>query len=97
MSRTAYGDCIGCDQPIRPPYLSFAVMRLEQERGADPIVHSWDEVDVCADCSAKLTADDLYRLVNDAEDEGGMVRCECDADVDTSTFGECHECGRAVG
>ena len=67
MSRTAFGSCVGCDQPIRPPYLSFAVMRLEQEPGTDPVIHNWDEVDVCNDCAAKLTANDLHRLVS-AED-----------------------------
>ena len=62
MTRTAFGDCIGCDHPIRPPYLSFTVMRLEQRPGDDPTIHSWDEVDVCSDCASKLTAKELHRL-----------------------------------
>lgn len=65
MTRTAFGDCIGCNEPIRPPYLSFAVMRLEQigDRG-ETTIHNWEEIDVCDGCAAKLTANDLHRLVS---------------------------------
>ena len=67
MARRAYGDCIGCKRPIAPPYLQFVVQRLEQEPGQDPIIQSWEEVDCCDLCAAKLSAEDLYRLVNEPE------------------------------
>jgi len=70
VTRTAYGDCIGCKQPIRPPYLSFAVMRLDQPPGEDPTIQNYDEVDVCGDCAKKLTAEDLHRLVSEEETVG---------------------------
>jgi hypothetical protein len=63
MPRIHFGHCIGCDQPIRPPFLSFKVM-LNHGDG----ITEWEEVDVCSDCSGKLTADDLFRLVR-ADDE----------------------------
>lgn len=66
-ARINFGHCIGCDQPIRPPYLSFKVM-LSVDDGNS--VREWEEADVCGDCAAKLTADDLHRLVSDGEGEG---------------------------
>jgi hypothetical protein len=60
MSKIKFGHCIGCDQPVRPPYLSFKVM---QSAGDGTSVTEWEEVDVCDDCAGKLTADDLHRLV----------------------------------
>lgn len=52
---------------IAPPYLQFVVKRLEQEPGKEPNGWEWDEVDVCNPCAAKLTAEDLHRLVDEAE------------------------------
>ena len=65
MARIRFGHCIGCDQPIRPPYLSF---KVSQSVGDGNSIEEWEEVDVCGPCAAKLTADDLHRLVS-AEDE----------------------------
>lgn len=45
MARRAFGDCIGCGQPIAPPYLRFVVKRLEQDPGKEPNGWEWDEVD----------------------------------------------------
>lgn len=47
---------------------------------------------------APLVAQLGHRLLDrePEEDEGGMVTCECGADVDTSFRGECDACGRAV-
>lgn len=58
-----FGHCIGCDQPIRPPYLSFIVSQ-SLDCGT---IWNWEEVDVCGPCAAKLTADDLHRLVSAEE------------------------------
>lgn len=65
MSRIYFGHCIGCDQPIRPPFLSFDV---KQATGDGNSITEWEGVDVCEPCAAKLTAADLHRLVN-AEEE----------------------------
>ncbi|WP_028970129.1 hypothetical protein [Sphingomonas sp. URHD0057] len=65
MPRVHFGHCVGCDQPIRPPYLSFKVM---QSVGDGSRVAEWEEVDVCGDCAGKLTANDLHRLVKDEEE-----------------------------
>lgn len=62
MTRIHFGHCIGCDQPIRPPYLSFAVSMSKAPDGV--ALDQWEDVDVCNDCSVKLTADDLHRLVS---------------------------------
>jgi hypothetical protein len=64
MARIHFGHCIGCDQPIRPPFLSFKVM---QATGDGNSIAEWEEIDVCGGCSAKLTADDLFRIVNEEE------------------------------
>lgn len=63
--RIYFGHCIGCDQPIRPPYLSFTVI---QATGDGNSRKEWEEVDVCDPCSAKLTAADLRRLVDEDEE-----------------------------
>lgn len=60
-----FGHCIGCDQPIRPPYLSFTVHRAEQDGN---YILSWEEVDVCDGCARKLTARDLHCLVSADEE-----------------------------
>jgi hypothetical protein len=54
------GTCIGCDQPIRPPFRSFAVSLNKAPDGNS--ITSWEDADVCDPCAAKLTVDDLYRL-----------------------------------
>lgn len=59
MPRVNFGHCIGCDQPIRPPYLSFIV-----SQSTGDVIWNWEEVDVCDQCAGKLTANDLHRLVN---------------------------------
>lgn len=64
MTKTHFGHCAGCDQPIRPPYLSFIV---SQSVGDGDTIWNWEEVDVCNDCAAKLTAQDLHRLVSAEE------------------------------
>jgi hypothetical protein len=66
MSRIRFGHCIGCDQPIRPPYLSFKVIQAIGD-GADLI--EWEEIDVCADCAVKLPASELHRLASAEEEE----------------------------
>jgi len=65
--RTHYGDCIGCDQPIRPPFLSFVVSVNKAPDGNS--ITSWEDVDVCDACAERLTAADLHRLVSEP-DEG---------------------------
>lgn len=60
-----FGHCIGCDQPIRPPYLSFVVSVNKAPDGNS--ITSWEDVDVCEPCAAKLTANDLHRLVSEEE------------------------------
>jgi hypothetical protein len=65
MSRVHFGHCVGCDQPIRPPYLSF---KATWAHGDGNSLTEWEDVDVCADCARKLTASDLYRLVSDDEE-----------------------------
>jgi hypothetical protein len=64
MPRIHFGHCIGCDLPIRPPYLSFEV----HWNTGDGILN-WEEIDVCRDCAVKLTADDLHGLVNADEED----------------------------
>lgn len=66
MARIRFGHCIGCDQPIRPPYLSFKVMFVERDG-----ITEWEEADVCGDCAGNLTAEDLHQLVirEDEEEE----------------------------
>ena len=64
MPRINFGHCIGCDQPIRPPYVSFDV-HWNREDG----IENWEEVDVCSACAATLTASDLYRLVSEDGEE----------------------------
>lgn len=64
--RINFGHCIGCDQPIRPPFLSFKVM---QSTGDGNSVIEWEEVDVCDPCAAKLPASELHRLVTAEESE----------------------------
>lgn len=66
MPKLNFGHCLGCDQPIRPPYLSFKVMRNVDDGNS---VEEWEEVDVCDDCAAKLTAGDLHRLVSMDDEE----------------------------
>jgi hypothetical protein len=65
-ARIYFGHCIGCDQPIRPPYLSFTV---HHAHGNGNSITEWEEVDVCADCAGQLTAADLHRLVSADEEE----------------------------
>jgi hypothetical protein len=59
--RIHFGHCIGCDQPIRPPYLSFTV---HHAHGDGNSITEWELVDVCDQCAVKLTAADLHRLVS---------------------------------
>lgn len=67
MSKRIYfGHSIGCDQPIRPPYLSFDV---HQSTGDGNSITEWEEVDVCDECAAKLTVAELHRLVSAEEEE----------------------------
>jgi hypothetical protein len=61
-----FGHCVGCDQPIRPPYLSFTV---HHATGDGDSITEWEEVDVCDDCALWLTASDLHGLVSEPEDE----------------------------
>lgn len=68
MTKIYFGHCIGCDQPIRPPYLSFVVSMNKAPDGNS--ITSWEDVDVCDGCAAKLTAADLHRLVSEEEVEG---------------------------
>jgi hypothetical protein len=67
--RIYFGHCVGCDQPIRPPYLSFQVMQSVDDGSS---ITEWEEVDVCTDCAGKLTATDLHRLVSAEEEEGDV-------------------------
>jgi hypothetical protein len=60
-----FGHCIACDQPIRPPFLSFDA---HQNVADGTHVLSWDEADICWDCASKLTVNDMFRLVS-AEEE----------------------------
>lgn len=62
-TRVRFGHCIGCDQPIRPPYLSFEVSVNKAPDGNS--ITTWEEIDVCDDCAGKLTVQDLHRLVSD--------------------------------
>jgi hypothetical protein len=64
MARVRFGHCIGCDQPIRPSFLSFKVM---WDHGDS--ITEWEEVDVCGECAGKLTAEDLHRLVSADEEQ----------------------------
>jgi hypothetical protein len=66
MSRIHFGHCIGCGQPIRPPYLSFKVM---QAVGDGTSVEEWEEVDLCGECAPKLPASELHRLVSAEEED----------------------------
>ena len=68
MPRIRFGHCIGCDQPIRPPYLSFKVMWDHGDSFTE-----WEEVDVCSKCQGTLTAEDLHRLVSMPEEEEEAV------------------------
>lgn len=69
-ARIRFGHCIGCDQPIRPPFLSFQVM---QAAGDGTSIAEWEEIDVCAECAGKLTAKDLHGLVSaNEEDENAL-------------------------
>lgn len=65
MPRICFGHCIGCDQPIRPPYLSFKVMWAHGDGNS---ITEWEEIDVCGDCAPKLPASELHRLVSVEED-----------------------------
>lgn len=62
--RINFGHCIGCDQPIRPPYLIFKVM---QAHGNGDSIHEWEEVDVCGPCGERLTVGALFKLVREEE------------------------------
>lgn len=64
MARINFGHCIGCDQPIRPPYLSFKVM---QATGAGNSITEWEDVDVCAGCSEVMTVEGLHSLVSEPD------------------------------
>jgi hypothetical protein len=66
MARIHFGHCIGCDQPIRPPYLSFKVMQNINDGNT---VREWEEVDVCGPCATKLPVIELHRLVSAVEEE----------------------------
>jgi hypothetical protein len=66
MARIHFGHCIGCDQPIRPPFLSFAV---EQSTGDGNRVTQWEAVDVCGVCALRLTAEELFHLVSTEDGE----------------------------
>jgi hypothetical protein len=61
-----YGHCLKCEQPIRPPFLSFKVMRATGD-GAN--ITEWEEIDVCNYCADHLTANDLHLLVSAEEVE----------------------------
>lgn len=65
MSRVRFGHCIGCDQPIRPPFLSFKVMWDHGES-----ITEWEEIDVCAGCAVVMTAKDLHKLVSTETENG---------------------------
>lgn len=67
--RIHFGHCLGCDQPIRPPYLSF-VVSVHQAPTGNHII-SWEDADVCDGCAAKLTVADLHQLVSEEEAEAG--------------------------
>lgn len=63
MPKVHFGHCIGCDQPIRPPFLSVIVSQSHGDT-----IWNWEEVDLCDGCATKLTAKDLHGLVSaDAE------------------------------
>lgn len=64
--RIHFGHCVSCDQPIRPPHMSFAV-KLSKDGGHT--VEEWDEADLCDPCAAKLTATELFRLVTADEQD----------------------------
>ena len=66
-SKINYGDCVGCDQPIRPPYLSFVVNVNHAPDGNS--TSSWEEADVCDACAAKLTVRDFFNTVTTDDDE----------------------------
>lgn len=66
MPKLHFGHCLGCDQPIRPPYLSFKVMQVH---GDGEGIAEWEDVDVCNDCAGKLTAEDLHGLVTLPDEE----------------------------
>lgn len=63
-ARIHFGHCIGCDQPIRPPYLSFKAMRAH---GNGDSITEWEEVDVCNPCAERLTVEALFKLVSEEE------------------------------
>lgn len=67
MTKVHFGHCVGCGQPIRPPYLSFAVSVNHAPDGN--IIETWEDADVCDGCAAKLTAIVLHRLVSTEEAE----------------------------
>ena len=60
-----FGHCVDCKQPIRPPFMSFAVRKTV---GDGNTVWEWGEIDICDDCAGTLTVAGLHRLVCD-EDE----------------------------
>jgi hypothetical protein len=64
MPRIHFGHCIGCGQPIRPPYLSF-IVSLDTGNG----IWNWEEADVCGECAPKLPASELHRLVSAEEED----------------------------
>jgi hypothetical protein len=67
-ARVHFGHCVGCDQPIRPPYLSFDVHFNTYNKDDGNSSRGWEEADVCGDCAAKLTVADFFKTVT-AEDE----------------------------
>lgn len=51
MSRRTFGDCIGCAQPIPPPFLSFGVQRNYDDGNR---ITEWHDVDVRGPLADKL-------------------------------------------
>jgi hypothetical protein len=64
--RIYFGHCIGCDQPIRPPYITFAVKRAHGDGNS---ITEWEDADVCSECAGKITVEGLYDLVSAEEEE----------------------------
>jgi hypothetical protein len=62
--RIHFGHCVGCDQPIRPPYLSFT---LRHVTGDGTHLKEWEDVDVCDRCATKLTVIALNRVTTEEE------------------------------
>lgn len=60
-----FGHCIGCDQPIRPPFRSFTVAVATGDGNS---IDEWESADVCDDCAAVMTVDELHGLVTAPEE-----------------------------